>query len=118
MRERNVAVCIILSIVTCGLYGLYWIVCLGDDVCTISDKNNTSGGMVLVLTLITCGLYGLYWLYTCGEAVDNYKNTRGVHSSYSGIVYLALSLLGVGIISYALLQNELNNISNGRYDVK
>ena len=31
VQERNIAVCIILSLVTCGLYSLYWFVCMTDD---------------------------------------------------------------------------------------
>lgn len=31
MRERNIAVAIILTIVTCGIYGIYWFIVLTDD---------------------------------------------------------------------------------------
>ena len=31
IQQRNIAVCIILSIVTCGIYGIYWLICLNDD---------------------------------------------------------------------------------------
>lgn len=31
IQQRNIALCIVLSIVTCGLYGLYWYVCLTND---------------------------------------------------------------------------------------
>ena len=31
VKERNIVMCIILSIVTCGIYGFYWLVCLQDD---------------------------------------------------------------------------------------
>ena len=31
IQQRNIAVCIILSIVTCGIYGLYWLAGLPDQ---------------------------------------------------------------------------------------
>ena len=47
IERRNIAVCIVLTLVTCGIYGIYWIVCLTNDVNTVSgDVNGTSGGFV------------------------------------------------------------------------
>lgn len=30
--NRNLALCVILSIVTCGIYGIYWMIMLNDEV--------------------------------------------------------------------------------------
>lgn len=32
IKQRNIGICILLSIVTCGIYGLYWFVVLTDDI--------------------------------------------------------------------------------------
>ena len=109
IERRNIAVCIVLTLVTCGIYGIYWIVCLTNDVNTVSgDVNGTSGGMVVLLTIVTCGIYGIYWAYKQGEKLDFTKNNRGIPSSNSGVLYLILQIFGFGIIAYALMQNELN----------
>ena len=109
---RNIAVCIVLTLVTCGIYGIYWIVCLTNDVNTVSgDVNGTSGGMVVLLTIVTCGIYGIYWAYKQGEKLDFTKNNRGIPSSNSGVLYLILQIFGFGIIAYALMQNELNKLA-------
>ena len=64
IQQRNIAVCIILSIVTCGIYGIYWFIVLSNDTNTVSNAENaTSGGVAFVLSLITCNIYGLYWAY-------------------------------------------------------
>jgi len=111
VQERNIAVSIILSLVTCGIYGLYWFVCLTNDTNTVSGEEGTSGGMALVLTLVTCGIYGLYWAYKCGEKLDTAKQKRGIPASNGGILYLILFIFG-GIIAYALIQNELNKLAS------
>ena len=36
INKRNLAVSIILSIVTCGIYGIYWFVVLTDDAKNVS----------------------------------------------------------------------------------
>ena len=112
IERRNIAVCIVMKLVTCGIYGIYWIVCLTNDVNTVSgDVNGTSGGMVVLLTIVTCGIYGIYWAYKQGEKLDFTKNNRGIPSSNSGVLYLILQIFGFGIIAYALMQNELNKLA-------
>ena len=112
IERRNIAVCIVLTLVTCGIYGIYWIVCLTNDVNTVSgDVNGTSGGMVVLLTIVTCGIYGIYWAYKQGEKLDFTKNNRGIPSSNSGVLYLILQIFGFGLIAYALMQNELNKLA-------
>ena len=61
MRPRSVGLCIVLSIITCGIYGFYWLYCLNEDVNEITERPGTSGGLVVVFSLITCGIYSLYW---------------------------------------------------------
>lgn len=112
IERRNIVVCIILSFVTCGIYGIYWMVCLTNDVNTVSgDVNGTSGGIAVLLTFVTCGIYGIYWAYKQGDKLDFTKNNRGIPSSNSGVLYLILQIFGFGIIGWALMQNELNKLA-------
>lgn len=110
VQKRSIVSCIILTFITCGIYGIYWFICLADDVNTVSGVRDTSGGAVFLLTLITCGIYGLYWAYRCGEKIDMAKQSRGISSSNGGILYLILYIFG-GIIAYAVIQNEINNMA-------
>lgn len=109
LKERNIALCIIFCIITCGIYGLYWLVCLTDDVAEVSGEYVTSGVLALVLTMVTCGLYGLYWAYTMGDKLDSAKQKRGIPASNGGILYLIVFMFA-GIIAYALIQNEINKL--------
>ncbi len=111
IQQRNIAVCIILSLVTCGIYNIYWFICLTNDANTASGTFATSGGTAFLLTLITCNIYGLYWAYKQGEKIDEAKRQRGIPSDSSGGLYLVLQLFGLGIVANALMQNELNNLA-------
>lgn len=108
MKQRNIVVCILLTLVTCGLYGIYWMVVLNDDVNTMAGKQGTSGIMVLILTLVTCGIYSLYWMYQMGVAVEMIHDKHGEPHGSAPVVYLLLDLFCLDIVSYALIQNELN----------
>mgnify|MGYP004461178449 FL=1 len=112
IQQRNIALCIILSIVTCGIYGLYWLYTMTEDTNRLSrDPGATSGGIVILLSIVTCSIYLWYWMYKRGEILDRAKVERGLPSSNSGILYIILAFFGLGIVSYALIQNELNNLA-------
>ncbi len=111
--RRNIAVCIILSIVTCGIYGLYWLYCIVEDLNAAGRQtNDTGGGLVVLLSIVTCDIYLLYWMYKAGGKVNQLHYISGQREDGSlGILYLILTFFGVGIVSYALIQNELNKVA-------
>lgn len=105
IKPRSLATAIILSIVTCGIYAIVWFVSLTNEINKASgNTNDTSGGMAYFLSLVTCGIYEYYWAYKMGEKRDAIANEKGS----SGILYLVLMFLGLGIVVYALLQDALN----------
>lgn len=107
--HRSIALCIILSFVTCGLYTIYWFICLANDLNTASGRtNDTSGGVVFLLSLVTCGIYSLVWLYKAGDKVDMIRTNRGESPVTPGLLYLLLSIFGLTLVSYCIIQNELN----------
>ncbi len=105
IKKREIALAIIFSIITCGIYSLYWLVKLNDEVNQLAgEQGATSGGMVLVFDIITCGIYGWYWLYKMGERCDKIKRSN----NNSSLVFLLLGIFGLGIISYCLIQDTIN----------
>lgn len=116
IQNRSIAMCIILSIVTCGIYGIYWIVCLVNDLNSASNNpQDTSGGMVFLLSLVTCDIYLMYWMYKAGDKVNYIRQRNGDYSDKnSGLTYLLLTIFGLGIVAECLIQNELNKVSGAR----
>ena len=109
--QRNIVVSIILSIVTCGIYGIIWMIKLNDELNALANKQGaTSGGMVFLLTLVTCGIYGFFWYYKMGENVEAIKANNGMPAGSSPIIYLVLGLCGLGIVNYCLMQDTINKV--------
>ncbi len=109
VKRREIALCIVFTIITCGIYGLYWIGKVQDDSLYVSQESGTTGGMVVLLSIVTCGIYYLYWMYNLGKRID--KITESPNGS-SNIIYLILAICGLGIVSLCLAQNELNANAN------
>lgn len=115
MVKRSIGLCIVLSIITCGIYAIYWFITLTNDANAASGhaQDGTSGGVAFLLTLVTCGIYGIYWAYKMGEKINEAKAMRNMPAdSNAGILYLILEVIGLGIVAYALMQNELNKMAN------
>ena len=107
IQKRDLAIAIILTIVTCGIYGIYWFVVLTDETNHITNQTEaTSGGLAFLFSIITCGIYYFYWSYKMGEKVDMIKGTPNGSSS---ILFLILSIYGLGFVNYIIAQDAINN---------
>ena len=112
IKERNLVTEIILTIVTCGIYGIIWFINLTDDAkAAANDTKMQSGGIAFLLTLVTCGIYGIYWAYQMGKLINQARINRGMPEDDKSVLYLVLQLLGLGIVDYALMQNDLNQMA-------
>lgn len=110
IAPRSIVTAILLTILTCGIYSLYWFVVLTNDMNKASGRlSDTNGGMALLFSLLTCGIYTYYWAYKLGEKRDI---VAGENAS-SSLVYLVLSIFGFGIIAYALAQDAINKAVEG-----
>ena len=109
--RRSVPVCIILSIVTCGIYQLYWFVCATNEVDAVTEEPGPGGGMSLLFTIITCGIYGIYWGWKMGDKLDASRARHGVVPGSFAIMFLLLNLFGLQIVTLAIIQSELNRYS-------
>lgn len=79
VQKRSIALYIVLSVITCGIFGFAWLVMITNDIKKLTgDQNATSGGVCLLLTIVTCGIYGLYWAYKMGDNLDQVKKARNI----------------------------------------
>ena len=105
IKTRSIVTAIILSLVTCGIYSIYWYIVLTNEMNKASGRiADTSGGACFLLGLVTCGIYNIYWAYKMGEKRDIVAKENGS----SNIVYLILALFGLSIVVSALVQDTLN----------
>lgn len=109
VQPRSVPLSIVLSVITCGIYGIYWFVCLTNEVNEVTQEDDTSGLASLLLTIITCGIYGIYWGYKMGDKLDRARMRNNVPTGSFPILFLVLNLFGLSIVTWAIIQSELNH---------
>ena len=113
LERKNIVTCIILFIVTCGFYGIYWLYCIISDINTISgDPDSMSPIVVILLSFVTCGIYLLFWVYKAGALLDQKAVESGRASESRAILYLILTLFFLGIVTCVLMQDSINTIAD------
>ncbi len=111
LQRRDLAVSIVLTIITCGIYGFYWMYCLTQDANYISGDQSMSPGTTILLTIVTCGIYGIYWAYKMGKNIQYAKAYNGRPAEDRSTLYLILAIFGLQIVNYALMQDDLNSLA-------
>lgn len=112
ISKRDIAVSVILSLITCGLYGLYWFIMMTDESNELVTENKTASGVLaIVYTLITCGIYSIYWHYKMGKKMTEAGQKYGKVINDNSVLYLVLALFGLGIVNNCLIQNDLNSLA-------
>lgn len=109
--KRSVVSVILFSIITCGIYSIYWFIVTTNDIeshLQEKDGSVSSGGMAFLLSIITCSIYTIYWYYKQGKRIGALKSQAGLAPSDNSVLYVILGVLGFGIINYAIMQSELN----------
>lgn len=107
-RKRNIVTCILLGFVTLGIYWIYWGVKLAEDIAFISKDKSKQTQDALLLVFIPC--LGSYMIEKRFYPICN---ENGYKRDDRSIVYIVLGLFVFGLIDFALIQNDINEL----YDV-
>jgi len=111
MENRSIVTAIILSIVTCGIYSIYWFytIAKGFNETYAQEKVSTTPGVSVLLMMVTCNIYAIYCYYKWGRASTEISGRYGRVENDKAIIYLLLSIFGFSIVVNALIQNDFNN---------
>lgn len=110
---RSVPMLVLLSIVTCGIYYLYWIYKTTDEIKNFMGREDINPALELILVLVTCNIYSLYWYYKYGKIVYLEMTSKaGMDNSEDSTVLLVILGLLVYVVACAIMQDKLNSIWN------
>lgn len=108
-KSKNVGLCVVLTLLTCGIYGFIWMASLANTVNELSGTDNpTSGGKVVLFSLLTCGIYAWFWVYKLGSQLDIIAQNNNKPTNNRSLIFLLLNLVGLGVVTYAIAQSEIN----------
>lgn len=95
--NRGIFKYIIFSLLTCGIYGLWFIYSMARDVNELcSDDGEKTGGLIafILLSFITCGIYSIVWQYKMANRLAENAPRYGLNFQENGTTVLLWILLG------------------------
>ena len=98
MTNRSPIVVLLLSLVTCFLYLIYWYIKTADEL-------KTRGGEIPHWILLFIPVANLYWIWKWSAAIE--KATKGTTSG--AVAFLLMFFLGP--IGAAILQDKFNKVA-------
>lgn len=119
LKQRSIVSVILLSLLTCGIYSIYWFVVVTNEIQASlrnPDGSVGSGGMCFLLGIVTCGIYTIYWYYKQGQRVSQLRQENGLQSNDNTVLYVILSIFGLAIVADAIIQGELNAVIDASYN--
>ncbi|WP_300369984.1 DUF4234 domain-containing protein [Brachyspira sp.] len=110
---RSIPMIVVLIIVTCGIYYIYWIYKTTEEIKNFMEREDINPTLELILSIVTCGLYTFYWIYKYGKMVNTEMPKKvGMESSEDNTILLVILALFISPVTVAIFQDKLNNIWN------
>ncbi|MGE0791716.1 MAG: DUF4234 domain-containing protein [Sandaracinaceae bacterium] len=115
MTERNPVLVVVLSLVTCGLYGFYHAYITTQELCSFTGRTDINPTTELLLNIVTCGIFGMYIEYRNQQIIDELYKARGVaheeRAMIVGVLNVATFVVGATyLVATFLYQDELNKV--------
>lgn len=124
--DRSLVKFIIFSILTCGIYSIFFYTGIADDINRVAsgrDGKKTTHYclMTFVLAPITCGIYAFYWWHTISDRIGEEARARGIYTDFSATTFwlwqlVGAVLCGIGPFIYihklCKVMNDINNSYN------
>ena len=98
IENRNIIKFLILSVVTCGIYGIWFMYRWIRDINVIChDDGRHTFGVILtsLFSLCTLGIFSFCWWYQIGDRMAQYCHRNGIPGTVTGKQLLLLNLLGL-----------------------
>lgn len=115
--DRSLALYIVLSLVTCGIYSFWFIHSIAEDlnIACEGDGEETPGlAQYILLSIITCGIYNIWWIYKVGNRMSANAPRYGMRFQETGTTLLMWYIIGIlicGIGSYVAIYMMIRNMN-------
>ncbi len=107
----NIALYLLLTVVTFLLFNLYWNYRQMVACNELLERREFSWLVWIILTLVTCGIYHLYYQYKMGAAINEIQEMLDAPVT-DGLPVLSVvaAILGFGVVADCIHQHEINQL--------
>ena len=101
-EKRDIVMPIVLTFLTCGIYGIYWHFKMMSEVAADLGRTDINPVMEIVLIFVTCGIYAIYLAYKYPKLVTEMQARRGMPINDISTVSILLALFGLIIVGHVI----------------
>jgi hypothetical protein len=109
-EKREPVTVLLLSFVTCGIYGFYEIYKVSSELRDALGRQDINPTLDIVLGIVTCGLYFIYLAYRYPQLILELQDRVGLPRNDISLVSIILAVCGLSFISIFMIQTELNKV--------
>ncbi|NLZ70898.1 MAG: DUF4234 domain-containing protein [Clostridiaceae bacterium] len=117
-KMRNPATVLLLSIITCGIYGIIWMYQISNEINDYTRAKLTEPNYSWIG--IFCGVFTYINIYKIDQALVQIDRVEGRTSESRFLLWIILSIFGIGtLMMYYQVQESLNHIwaaNGGNYN--
>lgn len=112
LKYRSIVSVILLSLLTCGIYAIYYLITTQESIRDTYKKEELPSGLfVFLVGLVTCGIYYIYWMYKTANIMNEILKENGLPYSESDVLLFVILGVFTGSLVYnVLLQSKINLI--------
>ncbi len=115
---RSIVLGIIFSILTCGIYTLYWQYKQMETLNSWLHRKDYSFWLWFFLSILTCGIFAIYYEYKMANGINEIQENNGWRVADSlAVICILVSIFGFGIASLAIQQAEINKFYGENSDL-
>ena len=108
-EKRDPLMLILLSIVTCGIYCIYWHYTVGNEINSALGKEAVNP--VLAIISFCCFPVLFYYVYTVDKALEELTAERGIKYTSNFVLWVITMLFGIGtLVEMFQVQTTLNEV--------
>jgi len=109
-KRQEPVTLVLLSILTCGIYGAYWLYITGKDINAVLGRDAVNP--VLAIVGMFCAPVILYYLYTLDRELVEVGNARGIEYKQNFVLWIVLAIVcGIGLwVAYFQIPKFLNSV--------
>lgn len=123
IEQRSFAKYLLLSILTCGIYALYFWYRYAEDMnlmCQGDGEETTNYLLAWLFGILTCGIYLWYWFYQVGNRIQKNGKRYGVTIVENGSSVILWLIIGTyltcgiaALFAYYILVKNFNQLADG-----
>lgn len=108
---------IVLTLITCGIYGLFWQYKQMNVLNAWLGRNEYDFITWIVLSIITCGIFAFYYEYKMAKGINEIQERNGLRVHEDLALICLLTSLFYPIVSIAIQQADINNFYGENPDI-